>query len=230
MSEPISFVIIEDDPPIRRFLRASMSETEAEWHEAECGEAGIRLVAHKNPDIVLLDLGLPDIDGLVVLQRLREWTQVPVIVLSARGQEKDKIAALDAGADDYLTKPFSIGELMARVRVALRHKRRPDDEAIFEVDGLRIDYASRLVTLDGNELRLTVIEYRLLTILTQYAGRVVTQKQLLIEVWGPEYGDSTHTLRVHMGNLRQKIESDPARPRFIRTETGVGYRWMIPSD
>jgi len=227
MSDPIRFVVIEDDPPIRRFLCASMGDDEAEWHEAENGEEGIRLVARQNPDVVLLDLGLPDIDGLVVLQRLREWSDVPVIVLSARGQEKDKIAALDSGADDYLTKPFSIGELMARVRVAMRNKRKPADEPVFESDGLQVNYASRQVTLDGSEVRLTVIEYRLLTMLCRYAGRVVTQKQMLTEVWGPEYEDSTHTLRVHMGNLRQKIEADPARPRFIRTETGVGYRFIV---
>lgn len=227
MSDPIRFVVIEDDAPIRKFLCASMGEDEAEWHEAGTGEEGIKLIARKNPDVVLLDLGLPDIDGLVVLSRLREWSEVPVIVLSARGQEKDKIAALDSGADDYLTKPFSIGELMARVRVAMRNKRKSVEEPIFESDGLRVDYVSRLVTLDGSEVRLTVIEYRLLTMLCQYAGRVVTQKQMLTQVWGPEYEDSTHTLRVHMGNLRQKIESDPARPRFIRTETGVGYRFIV---
>ncbi len=227
MSDPIRFVVIEDDAPIRKFLCASMGEDEAEWHEAGTGEEGIKQIARKNPDVVLLDLGLPDIDGLVVLSRLREWSDVPVIVLSARGQEKDKIAALDCGADDYLTKPFSIGELMARVRVAMRNKRKSVEEPIFESDGLRVDYVSRLVTLDGSEIRLTVIEYRLLTMLCQYAGRVVTQKQMLTEVWGPEYEDSTHTLRVHMGNLRQKIESDPARPRFIRTETGVGYRFIV---
>jgi two-component system KDP operon response regulator KdpE len=204
-----------------------MNESEAEWFEAENGEDGVRLVAHRNPDVVLLDLGLPDIDGLIVLQRLREWTDVPVIVLSARGQEKDKIAALDSGANDYLTKPFSIGELMARVRVALRYRQKPVEESVFECDGLRIDYASRLVSLDGNEVRLTVIEYRLLTMLTRFAGRVITQRQMLIEVWGPEYEDSTHTLRVHMGNLRAKIETNPAKPRFIRTETGVGYRFLV---
>lgn len=227
MTERITFVVIEDDPPIRRFLRASMGEDEAEWHEAEAGEEGIRLVARKNPDVVLLDLGLPDIDGLVVLQRIREWSDVPVIVLSARGQEKDKIAALDGGADDYLTKPFSIGELLARVRVALRNKKKTAEESVFETNGLKVDYASRLVFLDGEEVRLTVIEYRLLSMLCKFAGRVVTQKQLLTEVWGPEYEDSTHTLRVHMGNLRQKIEPDPTRPRFIRTETGVGYRFIV---
>ncbi len=228
MSDPIRFVVIEDDPPIRRFLRAGMGEDEAEWHEAATGSEGVKLVAQKNPDVVLLDLGLPDMDGLEVLRRLREWSEVPVIVLSARGQERDKIAALDGGADDYLTKPFSIGELMARVRVALRHKRgAADSEPAVEADGLRIDFASRIVTLNGGEVHLTVIEYRLLALLARHAGRVVTQKQILTEVWGPEYEDSTHTLRVHMGNLRQKIEPDPARPRFIWTETGVGYRMIV---
>ena len=227
MTDPIRFVIIEDEIPIRKFLRASLSESEAVWFEAGEGEEGIRLVANKNPDIVLLDLGLPDIDGLEVLKRLREWTSVPVIVLSARGMEQDKISALDNGADDYLTKPFSVGELMARVRVALRHVKGSNeaDPASFVAGPLTADYSARIVTLNGAEVHLTQIEYKLLAILCKYPGKVVTQRQLLLDVWGPAFEDSTHTLRVHMANLRQKIETDQT---FIRTETGVGYRFIQP--
>lgn len=226
MSDPIRFVVIEDEIAIRRFLRASLTAAEAEWFESETGQEGIQLVAHKNPDVVLLDLGLPDMDGLEVLAQLREWTQVPIIVLSARGQEKDKVAALDGGADDYLTKPFAVGELMARVRVSLRHSvKQTTTEAVFETNGLKIDFAARNVFLDGEEVRLTQIEFKLLAMLVNHAGKVVTQNQILRDVWGQAYEDSTHTLRVHMGNLRQKIEKDGSR-RFIRTETGVGYRFL----
>ena len=230
MSDPIRFVIIEDEIPIRKFLRASLSDAEAVWFESGAGEEGIRLVANKNPDIVLLDLGLPDIDGLEVLKRLREWTQVPIIVLSARGMEQDKVSALDHGADDYLTKPFSVGELMARVRVALRHAKGKEEAelAIFVAGPLAVDFSGRTVTLNGAEVRLTQIEYKLLSILCKFPGKVVTQRQLLLDVWGPAFEDSTHTLRVHMANLRQKIESD--EQTFIRTETGVGYRFIVPGD
>jgi len=232
MPDPIRFVIIEDEVPIRRFLRASLPDSEAEWFEAGTGEEGIRLVAQKNPDVVLLDLGLPDVDGLEVLARLREWTEVPIIVLSARGKEKDKISALDQGADDYLTKPFAIGELMARVRVAMRHSRSKttSELAAFDAGDLHIDFSARTVTLAGVEVRLTQIEYKLLSILCQHSGKVVTQKQLLTDVWGPAFEDSTHTLRVHMANLRQKIESESSRQHLIRTETGVGYRLIVPEE
>lgn len=228
MPEPIRFVLIEDEAPIRRFLKASFSPEEAEWFEAETGEAGTRLVAQKNPDAVLLDLGLPDQDGHEVLKALREWTDVPVIVLSARGQEKDKLLALDAGADDYVTKPFSTAELMARVRAAVRRagKGKAEAEATFDSNGLRIDFEGRQVFIDGAEVRLTPIEYRLLALLARHAGKVLTHRAILEEVWGPAYEDSTHTLRVHMGAIRQKIEPDASHPRFIRTETGVGYRLM----
>lgn len=225
MADPIRFVIIEDEVAIRRFLMASMPKTEAEWFEAGDGKSGIQLVAQRNPDVVLLDLGLPDIDGLEVLANLREWTQIPIIVLSARGQERDKIAALDGGADDYLTKPFAIGELMARVRVALRHATKSvAEEKVFCSNGLEIDFAGRTVTLDDIAVRLTQIEFKLLVMLAKNSGKVVTQKHILSELWGHAYEDSTHTLRVHMGNLRQKIESEERR--FIRTETGVGYRFL----
>lgn len=228
MPDPIRFVIIEDEAPIRRFLKASLSPADAEWHEAETALEGTRLVAQKNPDVVLLDLGLPDQDGLDVLRSLREWTEVPVIVLTARGQERDKVLALDAGADDYVTKPFSVPELMARVRVALRHAAKTSHgvEPTYEGGGLRLDFEARQVFVDGEEVRLTPIEYRLLAILARHVGRVLTHRQLLSEVWGPAFEDSTHTLRVHMGSIRAKIEANPAHPRFIRTETGVGYRLM----
>lgn len=228
MSGPIKFVVIEDEVPIRRFLRSSLAPDEAVFFEEGEGVPGIRLVAQKNPDIVLLDLGLPDIDGIEVVKRLREWTSVPIIILSARGQEQDKIAALDAGADDYLTKPFSLGELMARVRVALRHSKQghPTNEPRFESGGLIVDFERHLVTVDGEEIRLTPIEFKLVAELARHAGKVLTHTHLLRAVWGPAFEDATHTLRVHMGSIRQKIEPQPSRPRFIRTETGVGYRLM----
>jgi two-component system, OmpR family, KDP operon response regulator KdpE len=228
LPEPLRIVVIEDEAPIRRFLKAGLGSDEAEWHEAETGEQGIRLVAQKNPDVVLLDLGLPDQDGQSVLRALREWTEVPVIVLTARGQEKDKLLAFDAGADDYVTKPFSIAELMARVRAAARRRggARMESGPVFEANGLRVDFEARQVFLDGQETHFTPIEYRLLATLARHAGKVVTHRQLLHEIWGPAYEDSTHTLRVHMAGIRQKIESNPAHPRFLRTETGVGYRLL----
>jgi two-component system KDP operon response regulator KdpE len=229
LTDPVRIVLIEDEAPIRRFLRASLAPSEAEWHEAETGELGIRLVAQKNPDVVLLDLGLPDQDGQDVLKALREWTDVPIIVLTARGQEKDKLLALDAGADDYVTKPFSTAELMARVRASLRRYRRAttDAEPVFESDDLKIDFEARQVFMGAEEIRLTPIEYRLLALLARHAGKVMTHKTLLQEVWGPAFEDSTHTLRVHMGAIRQKIEPDASHPRYIRTETGIGYRLLL---
>lgn len=226
MTELRRYVIIEDEAPIRRFLKASIPSEEAEWHEAATGAEGIRLVAQKNPHLVLLDLGLPDQDGLDVLRSLREWTRVPIIMLTARGKERDKVLALDAGADDYVTKPFSIAELHARMRVALRHapETSRDAESSYESGGLRVDFDARQVFVDGEEVRLTPIEYRLLSELAHHAGKVLTHRHLLRAVWGPAFEDSTHTLRVHMGAIRSKIESDAAYPRFIRTETGVGYR------
>ncbi len=230
MPEPIRCVIVDDEAAIRRFLRASLGSEDIECFEATTGEEAIHVVAQKNPDIVLLDIGLPDIDGLDVLGRLREWTQVPVIMISARGQEKDKIVALDSGADDYVTKPFSVNELMARVRVALRHSsaKLVAPSSTFEMDGLRVDFERRQVFLGDHEVRLTPIEYRLLALLTQHAGKVLTHRFLIETVWGPAFDESTHTLRVHMGSVRTKIEADPTHPQFIRTETGVGYRFMTP--
>jgi two-component system KDP operon response regulator KdpE len=195
--------------------------------EATTGTEGVALAASQRPDLIILDLGLPDVDGLTVTRRIRQWSQTPILVLSARGQESDKVDALDAGADDYVTKPFGVGELTARMRVALRHAARAasgDDEPVFETGKLRVDLARRLVSVGGKEIHLTPTEYRLLAILVQHAGKVVTQRQLLRDVWGPHSEGQSHYLRIYMKQLRDKIETTPARPRYLRTEPGVGYR------
>ncbi|MGH7434543.1 MAG: response regulator [Polyangiaceae bacterium] len=221
-----TLLVIDDEPQVRRFLRSSLASTEYKLVEAATAEAGLAEAASHPPDVVLLDLGLPDLDGLEVTRRLREWTTVPIIVLSARGEEKDKIAALDAGADDYLTKPFSLPELLARIRVAERHSQQLDDkkEVLFVLGDLKIDFAARVVTVAGEEVRLTPIEYKLLVTLARRAGRVLTYQQLLKEVWGPRFATQKQYLHVYMGHLRSKLEGDPARPRFLVTEPGVGYR------
>ncbi len=225
MPEPRRLLVIDDEAAIRRFLRASLDPKLFTLYEAEDGATGLREVAHRNPEVVLLDLGLPDMDGIEVARRLREWTEVPIIVLSARGHEGDKVAALDAGADDYLTKPFGVGELFARVRVALRHARREEPpDVVVEAFGVRIDLALRRVERDGVEIHLTPNEYRLLAVLARHAGRVVTHKGLLKEVWGDAYAKESHYLRVYMGQLRHKLESDPGQPRLLINEPGVGYR------
>ena len=224
--EPV-IVVVEDETPIRRFLRAALTSHGYQLIEAVDGQAGLALVAARQPDLVLLDLGLPDIDGLEVTQRLREWTTIPIIVLSARGQEQDKVAALNAGADDYLTKPFGVDELLARMRVALRHAARMTEganETIFTLGSLRVDLERRQVFVADHEIHLTPIEYKLLTTLIEHAGKVVTQRQLLQVVWGAQYATETHYLRVYMGQLRHKLEADPARPRYLLTEPAVGYR------
>jgi two-component system KDP operon response regulator KdpE len=226
MSGP-AVVLIEDEQPIRRFLRATLISQGYRLFEATTGEEGLAEAATRQPDLIILDLGLPDIDGLEVIRRLREWTAVPIIVLSARGQERDKIAALDAGADDYVSKPFGIGELLARMRVVLRHAARTPGEAAdstFSVSDLHVDVALRRVIVAGKQVHLTPIEYRLLTTLIRHAGKVVTQQQLLKEVWGPQQTEQAHYLRVYIAQLRRKLEADPARPRFLLTEPGVGYR------
>ena len=220
-------LVIEDEAPIRRFLRVSLANQNYNVIEAETGEKGIKLATSQPPDLIVLDLGLPDLDGMEIIRQLREWSTTPIIVLSARGRENDKVAALDAGADDYLTKPFSVSELLARVRVALRRAASNANEAgepEFTVQNLRVDMARRQVFLDGEEIHLTPIEYRLLTTLIKYAGKVVTHRQLLKEVWGPNSVFETHYLRVYMGHLRHKIEADSARPKILITEPGVGYR------
>jgi two-component system, OmpR family, KDP operon response regulator KdpE len=228
MSENSPLVlVIEDEPHIRRFLRAALSAHGYRLVEAATGQEGLMHAATHQPEIVILDLGLPDLDGLELTRRLREWSTMPIIVLSARGQESDKVAALDAGADDYLTKPFGVGELLARLRVALRHTARTAQEpgeAVFTVGDLRVDMARRQVFVTAQEVHLTPIEYKLLTTLVRYAGKVVTHHQLLREVWGPGASSETHYLRVYMGQLRHKLEANPARPRYLVTESGVGYR------
>jgi len=221
-------LIIEDESPMRGFLRVSLSSNGYRVAEAETGAEGLSQAAARNPDLVLLDLGLPDQDGLLVTERLREWAKMPIIVISARGKEEDKIKALDGGADDYLTKPFGIGELLARVRVALRHSAiAPDGDPIFSVGALKVDLSKRQVLIGEREIHLTPIEYKLLTTLIKNAGRVVTHRQLLREVWGPGYADQTQYTRVYMGQLRHKLEANPSRPLFLITEPGVGYRLRV---
>ena len=223
-------LVVDDELPIRRFLRASLLSQGYDLIEAATGNEAIAQATARQPDIILLDLGLPDIDGLQVTQWLREWTTTPIIVLSARGQERDKIAALEAGADDYLTKPFGIAELMARMRVALRHVARVAEQSsdgVFVVGELRIDLVRRQVFVGAAEVHLAPIEYKLLVTLVRHAGKVVTQYQLLRDVWGPAYGTESHYLRVYMGQLRRKLEADPARPRYLLTEPGVGYRLVV---
>jgi len=219
-------LVVEDEPQMMRFLRATLPSQGYRVAEAATGQQGLVEAAMRSPDLVLLDLGLPDMDGVEVMRRLREWSAIPVIVLSARGQEGDKIQALDAGADDYLTKPFGIGELLARVRVALRHLAGAAGpaEVVFETGELKVDLGARRVFVGEREVRMTRTEYRLLALLVKHAGKVVTHRQLLKDVWGPNAVEETHYLRVYMGQLRQKLEADPARPRYLLTETGVGYR------
>jgi len=223
-------LLIEDEPQMQRFLRIVLQGQGFRFIEAQTGQEGLVQAATRSPDIILLDLGLPDIDGLEVTRRLREWSDIPIIVLSAREQEQDKIKALDAGADDYLTKPFGAGELLARIRVAIRHKvmrQAGQGEPVFILDNLRVDMSQRQVFLNEQEVHLTPIEYKLLTVLIQNAGKVVTHNQLLKEVWGPSYSKETQYLRVYMTQLRHKLESDPARPRFLINEPGIGYRLKI---
>ncbi|HYQ42419.1 MAG TPA: response regulator [Polyangiaceae bacterium] len=225
-------LVVEDDPQMRKFLRASLSSHGYRLIEAVNGAEGLSQAASYNPDLVLLDLGLPDIDGLAVTARLREWASVPIIVISARGQEDDKIHALDSGADDYLTKPFGTGELLARIRVALRHSartRQERSEPILTVGELSVDLDKRSVHVAGKEVHLTPIEYKLLATLLKNAGKVLTHRQLLKEVWGPGYANNTQYLRVYMVQLRHKLERDAARPRYLVTEPGVGYRLRTDS-
>jgi two-component system, OmpR family, KDP operon response regulator KdpE len=218
-------LIVEDELPIRRFLRSSLGG-EYRLVEAETGEKAIRVAAQQPPDLVILDLGLPDVDGQEVIRQLREWLNAPVIVLSARDQEQQKIMALDNGADDYLTKPFSTGELLARIRVALRHAARSSGEeiSIFDAGDLKVDLSLRRVFVRGEEIHLTPIEYKLLTTLIQHAGKVLTHRFLLRAVWGPHRDQENHYLRVFMASLRRKIEQDSTQPRHLLTEQGVGYR------
>jgi two-component system KDP operon response regulator KdpE len=229
MPDPV-VVLIEDEPQIRRFLRATLTGQGYRLFEAPTGADGIIEVSSRQPDVVIIDLGLPDMDGIDVIRRLREWTAVPIIVLSARGQERDKVTALDAGADDYVSKPFGAGELLARIRVALRHTAGASheaDEAAFKVGELQVDLLRRHVAVGAAEVRLTPTEYKLLTTLIRHAGKVVTHQQLLREVWGPAHTDQAHYVRIYMAHLRHKLEAEPARPRYLLTEPGVGYRLAV---
>lgn len=220
-------LVVDDEAAIRKFLRAALSAHDFLIAEAASGREALSAAVTFRPDLVILDLGLPDADGIEVTRKLREWAQTPIIVLSVRDQEAAKIGALDAGADDYLTKPFGIGELLARMRVALRHAAKTADEPVFAAGDLTVDLARRQVTVGGAEVQLTPTEYDLLRTLVAHAGKVITHRQLLKQVWGAAYETESHLLRVNMSNLRRKLEPDPSRPRFIVTEPGVGYRLAV---
>lgn len=231
----LTVVVIEDEPQIRRFVRSALEAEGWQVHEADTAKKGLTEAGTRKPDLLVLDLGLPDGDGLNVIRDVRGWSGVPIIVLSARSDEHDKIAALDAGADDYLTKPFGVGELLARVRANLRRPRSSpgggasalEADPVFRFGEVEVDRQARLVRRNGAEVHLTPIEYRLLGVLMANAGRVLTHRQLLRDVWGPSHAEQSHYLRIYMGHLRQKLEADPAQPRHLLTETAVGYRLLI---
>jgi len=225
-NRPVALVI-EDETQIQRLLRIALEAGGYAVYEARSGQEGLTTAVFRRPEVIILDLGLPDMEGTEVLTRLREWSKVPVLILSVREDVKEKVAALDMGADDYLSKPFHPDELMARLRVLRRHSPLEPEEPVFESGQLRIDYFSRRVTVNGREIHLTATEYTLLRVLARHEGRVVTHRQLLREVWGPETEDRSQYVRVYMNHLRKKLETDPAQPRLIRTESGIGYR-MIP--
>jgi two-component system KDP operon response regulator KdpE len=223
-------LVVEDDPQIRRFLRATLAAEGYQFHEALTAAEGAAQAAARRPDLILLDLGLPDHDGLEVIRGVREWSQMPIVVVSARGQEKDKITALDLGADDYVAKPFAVGELLARIRAALRRSASAGQEgsgAVFRFGRVEMDLEKRLVKVDGEDVHLTPNEYKLLQVLVQHPGKVLTQRQLLNEVWGPHHTEQAQYLRVYVAQLRRKLESDPARPKHLQTEPGVGYRLVV---
>jgi two-component system KDP operon response regulator KdpE len=220
-------LVVDDENSIRRYLRAALSAQGFAIYEASNGQEAVNAVVSHHPDIIILDLGLPDFYGIEVTRRLREWSQTPIIILSVREAENDKIAALDAGADDYLTKPFSTGELMARMRVAMRHLAGKSDEPVLQVDNLKMDLSRRSVTVNDDQIALTPTEYEILRLLLQNAGKVLTHHQLLRQVWGSAYESEMHILRVNISNLRRKIEPDPSRPHYLLTEPGVGYRIRI---
>ncbi|MGC2856729.1 response regulator [Novispirillum sp. DQ9] len=228
MHSPMAkILIVDDEPQIRRFLRASLSAHDYEVIEADTAANAIKVLTVEKPDLVVLDLGLPDMDGLEVIARVREWSQVPILVLSIRADESDKIAALDRGADDYITKPFGMGELMARMRAALRHRQQAEGEAeepVLALGDITVDLSRRLVTRHGQAVKLSKKEYELLRVLASHPGKVMTHQQLLREIWGDAYVEETQYLRVYVGQLRQKLEADPGRPHLIVTEPGVGYR------
>ena len=222
-------LVVDDENAIRRYLRTALTAQGFTVYEAASGEEAVNAVLSDRPDIIILDLGLPDFDGIEVTRRLREWSQTPIIILSVREAENDKIAALDAGADDYLTKPFGTGELMARMRVAMRRLANKSNEPVIQVDDLKMDLSCLLVKVKDQEIPLTPTEYDILRLLMQKAGKVITHRQLLRQVWVTAYESEMHLLRVNISNLRRKIETDPARPHYLVTESGVGYRLRIES-
>jgi len=224
MTDNLRVLVVDDEIEIRRFLRASLTAHGNTVFEANCGEDALRMAVDHRPDLMILDLGLPDLDGVSVTRSLREWSRMPVIILSVRSQEEDKIQALDAGADDYLTKPFGVGELLARMRVVMRRVVTPEGDPLYRAGGLEVDLARRRVTIDQNEILLTPTEFDLLKTLVQHAGRVLTHRHLIQQVWGSGYEDADRVLRVNIANLRKKIEANPSRPVYLITELGVGYR------
>lgn len=227
---PPTVVVIEDDPQLRRFLRTGLGSEGFRVFEADAGRQGVVEVGTRKPDMVILDLGLPDMDGVAVVKAIREWSALPILILSARDAERDKIEALDAGADDYLTKPFGLGELLARLRVALRHAAAvpgTNPAELFSTGKLAVDLGKRLVFVEGAEVHLTPVQYRLLALLVRHAGKVLTHRQIIKEVWGPAHVHNTHYPRIYMSQLRQKLEADPARPEHLLTESGVGYRLKV---
>ncbi|WP_024300189.1 response regulator [Methylomicrobium lacus] len=224
----LKIIVIEDDPPIRRFLRTALDTHGFEVFEAATGKQGVIEANSRKADLIILDLGLPDMNGVDVVKAVRAWSEMPIIVLSARSAEAHKIEALDAGADDYLTKPFGLGELLARIRVALRHAAIPPEQTeagVFVTGNLHVDLINRRVYNDDQEIHLTPIQYRLLAVLVKHAGKILTHRQILKEVWGPNSIESPHYLRIYMSQLRHKLESDPAQPKYLLTESGVGY-WL----
>ena len=228
-SKPV-VVVIEDDPPIRRFLRTGLSTHGFVVFEADNGRQGIIEAGVRKPDLIILDLGLPDMEGVEVIRAVREWSAMPIIILSARSAEQTKIEALDAGADDYLTKPFGLGELLARTRVALRHWFRgleQNPSGVFTTGNLQVDLMNRWVLINEEEVHLTPIQFRLLSVLVQNAGKVLTHRQILKDVWGPSHTENSHYLRIYMSQLRQKLEVDPTQPKYLLTESGVGYRLKV---
>jgi two-component system KDP operon response regulator KdpE len=219
-------LVVDDEVQIRRLLNLTLTAGGYRVREAETGQLGLNEIAVRKPDAIVLDLSLPDIGGLDVLRRVREWSQIPVLILSVRGEESDKIAALDAGADDYLTKPFGGGELLARIRVMLRRTQPPTEASIVRFEDVEVDFTKRTVKKAGLDAHLTVKEYALLRLLLQHRGKVLTHRQLLREIWGPQHEEDTHYLRVHMANLRKKLEPSPEQPRFLKTDSGIGYRFV----
>lgn len=231
-TDPV-IIIVEDELAIRQFLRTALRLQGYSVYEADTGKRGIIEAGMRKPDLLILDLGLPDMDGIEVIEAIRKWSTLPIIVLSARSQERQKVHALDLGADDYLTKPFGIDELIARIRVALRHANRKEQSLSNDVlvtGGLKVDLNRRLVSVDGQEIALTPIQYRLLAALAKNAGKVMTHRQILKEVWGPPYQDNVHYLRMYMSQLRSKLESNPAKPQYLVTESGLGYRLKIKDE